>query len=303
MASLVASEEFENGNPTLTVAAALGTALELGEDFQPSKETYLGGNPSYHQCGMSLVEYYDDIWPQSVRFDECNSGAAHAFLPYGRTNGIMMQQYEGQLSYFNSSQEASCPQSWRHFLRSPQSSVVRQFRYLGTGPAAQEPISLNASTGVEISGWDPAVTLTPTLGKNYGFNILTNGRGAILKIHGANYQTPNWNHTVSSGDLRVKINSPDGSKVVLNSDDQVVIVQENVRRFTAKAKVTNLSWDYSETGCGCLPKSGKIETSFSGEETGREIFTFSGCGIYEVKRLDAKGNLQYTSGGKLNYCL
>ncbi len=305
------SEEFEKGNPTLTVAAALGTALEIGEDFYPSVETYQQSY-LYDYAGCSAPEdyYVGAIPPQSVGFEECSRGVAKALNRSGRTNGIMMEQYEGQLSYFNSSQEAFCPQSWKHFLHSPQSNLVRQFRYLGTGPSAQKPISLSASTGMEILGWDPDVTLTPTLGKNYGFNIFTSQRGifrsqrgAILKIHGANYQTPKWSHTVSSGDLRVKINSPDGSKVVLNSGDQVVIVQENFRRFTAKAKVTNLSWDYSETGCGCLPKSGKIETSVSGEEPARETVTFSGCGIYEIKRLDAKGNLQYTSRGKLNYCL
>jgi|GEM_PF-5116047 len=297
-------EEFQTGNPTLNVAAVLGTALELGENFYPSRETYRERYASTNGCYPSAAEYYYDLWPQSVRFGECTSGVANASNQIGRTNGIMVERSVGQLSYSNSSQAAFCPQSWEHFLQSPQSNVVRQLKYRGTGPGSLgQPVPVNASTGREIGGWDPQVTLTPSSGYNYGIKISTTPQGAVLKIHGANYRTPNWDHTISSGDLSVKINPSDSSKVVVHSGDQAITVQENIGYYTAKAKATDLSWDFSSSGCGCLPTSGKIETVFSGNVTGRETLTFSGCGTYELQRKDEKGNLAYMSHGKLNYCL
>ncbi|MDB4986272.1 MAG: hypothetical protein JWN04_1450 [Myxococcaceae bacterium] len=87
----------------------------------------------------------------------------------------------------------------------------------------------------------------------------------------ANASTKLWDHTVStSSPLSVTLEA-DGVRKVSGT----VVVQHNIAKFTAKAELSDVVYDFAK--CGCLPISGTITSTLTGSRTGTETLDITGC--------------------------
>lgn len=304
------TEVIDEGNTALNAAALLGTSLELNEN---SKVPEVPRLYDVVYCSSPLTGY--QIVPESdqcgiAAFRDCVSGESTLDRKDCSKGGFEMSEYRVHLEALNAPSLPYCPSDWDNFLGSKSSELVKHFDYFGNRSGS----FVNATTSKDVVGWDANIRLSPTAGKKYGIKLSQSTNGTALKIHGARIQSDdNWDQTFSSENLTISQSPYNPMEYSVNSRSQEITVQENNWRYTAKIAVLALTWDFSSDGCGCIPTSGQLTTTYSGSRSGKEVITFhSGkanssklhCGFYELQEYAEDGTRKSKpKSGRLNYCL
>jgi hypothetical protein len=130
-------------------------------------------------------------------------------------------------------------------------------------------LSIDTSTP---SGYDSQISPQPS----GGTAISRSTASRAIDIMGVHYiaqkgTTKLWDHTLSTASPLAITLEKDGSRSVSGT----VVLQHNLAKYTAKAELSNVVFDFAK--CGCLPVSGTITTTLSGSRTGTEMLDIMGC--------------------------
>ncbi len=153
-------------------------------------------------------------------------------------------------------------------------SIVRTVGSHTTRTAA-DGVVLNIDTTTP-SGYDTQIT--PQV--SGGTATIKSASGRALDIKGIHYvaqksatdPTKLWDHSVSTAAPIAVTFEQDGSRLVSG----VVVVEHNLAKFTARAELADVAYDFAK--CGCLPISGSITTTLTGSRTGTETLDITSCG-------------------------
>lgn len=132
------------------------------------------------------------------------------------------------------------------------------------------------------SGYDTQISPPPAGGT--GITRSTGSR--TIDIMGIHYiaqkgKTKLWDHTLSTSDPLAITIEKDGSRSVSGT----VVLQHNLAKFTAKAELSDVVFNFAK--CGCLPVSGTITATLTGSRTGTETLDIMGCA--QAAYADEKG--------------
>jgi hypothetical protein len=141
----------------------------------------------------------------------------------------------------------------------------------GTTRTGGDGVVLTIDTAAP-SGYDSQVSPQPV-----GGTVVTRSMGArTVDITGVHYVAAKggnklWDHTLSTSDPLAITIQKDGTQSVSGT----VVLQHNLAKYTAKAELSGVVFDFAK--CGCLPVSGTITATLSGSRMGTETLDITGC--------------------------
>lgn len=105
---------------------------------------------------------------------------------------------------------------------------------------------------------------------------------AVLTIRGTHRRNilldgeVNYETSFSSGDINITGAGKRTERKLSTPENSTLTVYHNTHSSKASLTLNKLNWN--DASC-CFPTSGSITATFSGNLSGTEVFTFSGCGI------------------------